>query len=814
MPKMSQELRHEQENDPSKEKTTQRGNEVENLKKSKGVRLALCVIVKPTDDEAIVLRRCLENAAPHVDGIFLTVTGRNAACEQVAKDFNANLSWFPWTNHFANARNYALSKVPKEYTHWFWLDCDDVCRGVEKLKPTIAGHPEVDAFLMNYLYAFDEHKNPTVVHMKTRVLKHDGCAQWEGALHEDFKNNRKIEPFFIEGIDVLHLTDNARIEDSKKRNVEVAREDMKKSPDDPRSYWNLANSLKMDGKVQEALSTFHTFLSMSQSDEEKYIVHLRIAECYMSLDDTQMALAESRIAIGIRPAYPDAYHLTGHIFFQLKRYTEARDSFLQGLLKKPPYYSIIVYNPRMYDYEPLMALAKTYFQLSLPNMALECLKGCAKIYPKDDKLQSLITSIEKEAKVVDGAIKVISDLKDEKDNEKVAAALAALPDELKSHPAVCHFRNQRFIKTTTSGKDLVYFCGFTTEEWSPETAITKGIGGSEEAVIHLSEELVRLGWDVTVYNNCGHKELEFNGVKYKPFWSWNHRDKQDVAILWRHPRPLDYGVNAERIYLDLHDVLPAGEFNDERLKKISKVFVKSKAHRALFPNVPNDKFAVIPNGIVLEDLRTGEKRDPNLIINTSSPDRSLSALVDCFIEVKKQWPQAKCKWAYGWGVFDVNMADSQPAVAWKNDLMKKIEGVEGFEVLGRLGHKEIGKLYQQASVFAYPTAFYEIDCISARKAQAAGAVPVATNFAALDETVKYGTKTEVNPELENWGKPYAFDFALQDPETKKKWIDACVLTLRANNGLYDETWRKRMQSSMDQFNWGDTAKRWDALLKG
>ena len=197
---------------------------------------------------------------------------------------------------------------------------------------------------------------------------------------------------------------------------------------------------------------------------------------------------------------------------------------------------------------------------------------------------------------------------------------------------------------------------------------TKGrgfVGGSEEAVINLSRELAKLGWNVTVYNNCGNKPVrdivtyyDHNGaiahqmVTYRPFWERNFRDKQDVVILWRYPRPLDTPINAVEDICRLHDTMSADEFTPARLQRLTKILVKSKFHRSLFPNIPDNKIAMIPNGIDLSLLESNPpiEKDPYLIINTSSPERSMDVLPKLFKEVRKRVPQAKLQWAYGWDI--------------------------------------------------------------------------------------------------------------------------------------------------------------------
>ena len=260
------------------------------MSKTKGVKLAWCMIVKPTDDEAELLARALKYIAPHVDGIFLTITGKNKRCEEVAAAFNAHVSYFEWCHDFSAARNFNFSQVPDEYTHIGWCDCDDAVRNADKLKPTIQAHPEVDCFTLNYLYAFDERKNPTVVHLKTRILKNDKCVEWVGALHEDFKENREVKRYFVNGIDILHLSNTERFAAAKTRNVDVSRKDMEKNPDDPRSYWNLGNSLFAAGETDEAIKMFDRFMALSRSDEEKYIIRLRIAEAIFSKGEKDRAL--------------------------------------------------------------------------------------------------------------------------------------------------------------------------------------------------------------------------------------------------------------------------------------------------------------------------------------------------------------------------------------------------------------------------------------------------------------------------------------------------------------------------------------------
>jgi hypothetical protein len=71
-----------------------------------------------------------------------------------------------------------------------------------------------------------------------------------------------------------------------------------------------------------------------------------------------------------------------------------------------------------------------------------------------------------------------------------------------------------------------------------------------------------------------------------------------------------------------------------------------------------------------------------------------------------------------------------------------------------ISHQEIADKYLEAGIFMYPTSFYEIHCISALKAQAAGCRMITSDAFALDETVQFGTK--IHTEHEKWGTSNTF----------------------------------------------------------
>ena len=366
--------------------------------------------------------------------------------------------------------------------------------------------------------------------------------------------------------------------------------------------------------------------------------------------------------------------------------------------------------------------------------------------------------------------------------------------------------NSKFFKTESTGKDITIYCGYTEHIWNPILFEKKGFGGSEEAVVHLSKYFAKNGHNVEVYANIGTERIEKDGVLWRPFWEFNHRDVVDHLILWRSPKLCDYDLKAKNIYIDLHDVISPGEFTSKRLKKIKKVFVKTNFHKSLFPNIPDEKFAVIPNGINVNDF-ADETKEEMLIINTSSPDRSMAATAEVFKRVKQQVPEARLEWAYGWDIFDSAHEGDKKMIAWKNEVVEKLNEA-GVVQLGKIPQHQIAKLYERANIFLYPTEFAEIDCISAKKAQLAGCQVITTDFGALDESVQEGVKIHSEKTKDNWCKPYQISFEVTDEKQIQEFVDKTVTALKS-----DIINRKKARQWGKTFAWDVIGEKWISNIK-
>ncbi len=142
--------------------------------------VSLCMIVK---NEEEVLKRCLESAKGIADEIIIVDTGSTDSTCEIALSMGANLYCFPWTDSFADARNFAFSKAICEYQ--LWLDADDVIEEESREKLiAMKKNLTADVVMLPYHTAFDEEGKPVFTFWRERFLKRSMDFKWVGDVHE------------------------------------------------------------------------------------------------------------------------------------------------------------------------------------------------------------------------------------------------------------------------------------------------------------------------------------------------------------------------------------------------------------------------------------------------------------------------------------------------------------------------------------------------------------------------------------------------------------------------------------------------------
>ncbi len=342
-------------------------------------------------------------------------------------------------------------------------------------------------------------------------------------------------------------------------------------------------------------------------------------------------------------------------------------------------------------------------------------------------------------------------------------------------PQITNFYKQITAKKWPKGS-IVFYTGNRKDELAFDT-LKKGASGSYTAVIKLSQEWAKMGYQVTIYSPCGGKSGTYDGVEYINQYLFNPFDTFDILIIFQHPYILPLPIKARKVCLEWQDVLGNNKnFPKEKLEKFDIIFSKSQYQRKLMPFIDDDKFVMATNGIdsTIAEL-SNKKKEPYKLIYASRYYRGLESMLTYgWPIIKREIPQAELHIYYGF----VRREKAQ----WKQkmlDLMKQ----DGIFEHGLIGQDKLIVQKSTASIHYYACTYPEVDCISVRESAMVGCVPVTTDFAVMSEK-NYCVKIPGEPQAQETQEAVAYKIVelLKNPQELE------LIRQQFMENVKDETW--------------------------
>ncbi len=777
-------------------------------------KISLCIIVK---DEVEELDRCLKSIHKYVDEIVVAWNGTNIETNRVLIKYNARIIKHKWTGNFSEARQISFDNAKYEYV--MWLDADDTFIDPERIRGLLAHFDDsrMGALWMYYDYERDDDDNTTMAVWRERIIKKK-WFKWAGVVHEEnLKTTDCIQAKIEKRIcHVKHHPAKDRIEKSGARNLEISAKQYLKEHEinevDAINVWNYAKSLNAMNKIEDALDIFNEFIQITESDCHRYEALCEAAKILRKLRKYDLSMDYNLQAQKLKPEWPYSYFGLAKAYFCVSDWNSVIHYTNLGFrCKDPSEVAPMAFDPMSITIRPLEPLVYALVQLGKFKEALTATEKALLFIPSNKYFKNwrkeMVKAIERE-RIEESCLNICEHLELE-DKSKLENFSKCLPSSVEDHPVFVRLRNKFNSK---GGKNrIVIYCGSSYELWDPLSA-NSGIGGSEEAVINMSKQLAKLGWNVEVYNNC----LEpgnYDGVSWQGFWGYDKDQSCEIFISWRDTRPIMLAPKESYCILWLHDVWEKSNFTEQELDRVDKIFVLSNWHRRCMPDIEDDKFFVTRNGIISEQFEQKIERDPFSCIYASSPDRGLDIVLKNWGDIIKAVPDAKLHIFYGFTkTYDEVHKNDQRMKLFKEEVME-LTKQKGVIYYGRVGHEELAQAFLGCNLWLYPTYFTEISCITAMKAQAAGAIPITTSMAALDETVQYGHKIEdkvIREKTKRIGKSdniTCFVPKNMQEEFVKKTVNMLASPLHAT-----ETRLRMMKWAKNHFAWETVAREWSEFF--
>jgi len=320
-----------------------------------------------------------------------------------------------------------------------------------------------------------------------------------------------------------------------------------------------------------------------------------------------------------------------------------------------------------------------------------------------------------------------------------------------------------------------------------------GVGGAEMALLSLSEQFVKDGHEVIIYNRKGNGTIEQQGIVFKHLNLYSGGSESEVTIVFRSPNNrIDRAKTGRRLWwsTDQFTIGNFGQFANKVQFVVTISPFHTKYHMRTY-KIPGDKVAHIDLGVRAEyDLNEIEKQK-NLCIFCSVPSRGLNILYAAWPLIKRDVPDAQLVITSDYRLW----GEPAPGNHYYRLMWADADDVD---FLGKVSRHELVRLQLASELLVYPCTYDELFCISVAECEVAGAYPITSAFGALPTTNHWGTVISGDP---------------THPQFVTEFVARAVSLMTEERSFLEERQETMANQAEKRFSWVRIAKRWYDLIE-
>jgi tetratricopeptide (TPR) repeat protein len=640
----------------------------------------------------------------------------------------------PFIN-FRDSRNRLLELAGEVCKFTLMLDDTYIINGdLRDFLNEIRGDQVADSFTL-YIQSDD------VEYGSNRILKTDRKLKYLYKVHEvvQERNNMNV----VIPLSRVHILDGRfdymeqRTMARKKLDLQLLYEEVAENPNNPRSYYYLAQTYNLLEEYEKAYFYFlkradHPVQGFMQEKIDAVFEAARIANFKLNKPWNECLEMYHR-AYKLDDSRPDSLYFLGIHYYLEGDTRPAFDYFKKAFEIGYPIHC-------QYSLKPTLSfhfLPKFLSQLAYQYNDFVLGEKCSRLFLEKNKPDADMYN------VVVSWYNIFVKLNSMNYVPENVEVLYSRISNINKKPLLCFVADGGF------------------EPWTGSDILVKGVGGSETYIIEMARYMQKHGvFKVIVFCNCTHHSI-FEGVEYIPLFYYSHFTANveiHTCIVSRFSEYIPVAIHGkvQNLYLVLHDLTPSGMVLPIH-EKFKKIFCLSEWHVGYFLNIfPQFKDITVPfyygidvNKFNNEETALNNEPGPktnihmqivesvqkikNKFIYSSFPNRGLLQLLQMWPKIFNKYPDATLH-IYA----DVNGK-------WVNsvagDLIQQIKELLstlnncGINYRGWVNKSELADAWKTSEYWFYPCTFMETFCLTAVEAALSKTLAITNGLAALQNTV-------------------------------------------------------------------------------
>jgi len=282
------------------------------------MRICLAMIVR---NEAATMPRLVASLGDLVDEWCIIDTGSDDGTPELVQrllgHLPGRLEQRPWKDFGHNRTELVrLCRTLPGVTHLLLADADMTFSVSEDCRAVLDAQT-ASRFLLRVVSGDHEFRMPYLV-------RNDIDWYYESPTHEFLTADIDLQWVHFDALVVTHHEDGGSRADKYERDRRLLEARIVDRPDDARSVFYLARTLRVLGRDDEAVVMYERRLAMGRWAQEQYICALEIGDIHVRSGRPADAAWAWQRAISLRPTRSESYHRLGAMLNAQRMYASAR----------------------------------------------------------------------------------------------------------------------------------------------------------------------------------------------------------------------------------------------------------------------------------------------------------------------------------------------------------------------------------------------------------------------------------------------------------------------------------------------------------